>query len=50
MVECFLDAEEVEGSIPSAPTIFVGEGIQEEKNTRARVVWPSLLNTYKIHG
>lgn len=45
MEECFLDAEEVEGSIPSAPTIK-GVVIQEVVLKSINVM-PTRLNAYK---
>lgn len=46
MGECFLDAEEVEGSIPSAPTNY-RMCIQEEKLKRD-VALPTMLNIYRF--
>ena len=48
MVECFLDAEEVEGSIPSAPTSLKGVSIQRGSALIGlRLELPTLLNTSK---
>ena len=42
MVERFLDAEEAVGSIPSAPTIRLGERIQEDAKRIGFFYFPSV--------